>query len=400
MTSVGQKSAMTPGLCPKCQRGALNGVHSRTPDEASESSHRKLICPVCGYVTSRDPKYQLTTILRDHSSILIACAATVLFLLSLQVWRWKFYFVQATVLEAISAANLGNDSTDLEFASICNALRKFECSEMALRKIVDRAPNHRQALGNLALVLSSQKKWAEAKPIFEAYFSLGGSGYDVIFGYGKFLNEGAPEGKSLNEAMSWMMLALSLSPDKSNLATEIAQIYTADQRYFEVFSMFAALKDQDPTHMKLWRELEDRYRLKFVNSSEPKEREELRITSLNGQIFWIPILNSEGQLQSFPFVPKSSIFIMPYEFLAHKQGLTYESLGETVVVSSQSGKIDTKPVVIPTLRLGNWILKDMKVNVCESCLGEIGQEALGGEIKTASEELMRLKFLVIQRTPN
>lgn len=288
-------------------------------------------------------------------------------LVCLQSFRWENYAFEVTWL-GLKSSVVGLEFEDhLRFGSICNSIGAYRCSEEQFSKALLLQPKHLASMGNLAIARSHLNDKELAERSFERYFSEGGLAYDVMYFYAQSLLEMGEKEKGLN----WMYRSLSVHTSNQKVANELLDQLSLFEKYYEALSLAGALSESDPTTQEFWRLKFDSL-VHFLDQQEKLEVSSIRIPSLDGKSYFVPVRPDENSSWSLFVVDRTEPEVMLNEELLSKWSYSsYEKLKDDHKDSKKQQKI-----VLDQLIVGPWELQNIEVLVCQSCQPRLGRSIL------------------------
>lgn len=295
-------------------------------------------------------------------------AFTVFMGVQLVLWQKFSLEVSWFLLKRVTAQASIDDWLDM--GAICNSLEKFDCSVDAFSKVIDRQPRNRQALANLAIAHCRLSQWTQAQRYFEAYFSLGGEAFDTMFWYARTLSRlGERE-----RGVEWYYKTLTKKADFMEASTELVDHLMTMTRYEEALSFIAHINNGNPEKDVFWGQKVVSLNAYMHGNEKDREaitKESLKVPSLNGEGFYLPVWMEERGNVAFILVddtqpdiilPRELVDVRLIEKVMEKKNLrTDDSVDE---------------VIVPSLRIGPWWLTDVRVSLCDGCQMRVGQGLL------------------------
>ncbi|MCB0357361.1 MAG: hypothetical protein KDD40_10155, partial [Bdellovibrionales bacterium] len=291
--------------------------------------------------------------------------------LLLQFILWKQYSLEATYVQLKNLLVKESIENHLELGAICNSLSDHFCAQNYFQKVVDMEPNNKLGLANLAMVLAKQHKWQLAEPNFKAYFSLGGSSYDVLYWYG--LTESVL--KDVKEGMLWVAHALKTNPHFLPAGKKLVSYYLENQQRTLALSVVGSLTRGHPENYKEWNDFLNRKEY-ITSEGDSAAESSWTLMSLDGNNYYLPlVLRKNTRLKFF------SVFDDVKYNLINK-----DTLNELLVPISE--KTETKSITFNDRLLKVYLVSFPEVLVagknigkvefyaCDSCPNIIGKDFL------------------------
>lgn len=290
-------------------------------------------------------------------------------LICLQVFRWQNYAFEATWLSLKSSlsqlglVDLGFED-HLRFGTICNSIEAYKCSEREFNKALDLRPRHLASLGNLAIARSHLRDKDLALKTFDRYFEAGGLAYDVMYFYAHLLFEMKMDDK----ALEWLYRSLSVHTSNQVVANELVDQLTLLERYYEALSLTGALAEVDPGARDFWL-IKYESLVHFLESEEAKQTDSIRIPSLDGKNFYVPVRSDNSTAWSLFVVDRTEPEIVISEELLSKW--SYATLEKLKNEHNDSKK--QQKFVLERLKVGPWQLENVEAVLCSQCQPRLGR---------------------------
>ncbi len=311
----------------------------------------------------------------DKRKLTRSIVAIVLFgFFCLQVFRWQTYAFEVTWLSLKSVTVGLNFQNHLRFGSICNSIEAYECSADHFHEALVISPKHLSSLGNLAIAQSHLEDPKAASVAFERYFAAGGLAYDVMHFYAKHLIQSG----EYDKGVQWLYRSLSVHTSNQEVANELIDRLTLEEKFYEALSLTGALVEVDPSTREFWRSkqtslmqfLETQTSLKKENKSGvTDDNTSIRIPSLDGKSFFVPVRYDASTPWSLFLIDRGESQIMVSAELLSKW--SYE-LYEKLKPQLQDPKAKVK-FVLKQLRVGPWTLENVEAILCEKCQSRLGR---------------------------
>lgn len=229
--------------CPVCGKKSLS----------NENPYGSVVCLSCGWMESEvQSLYSAMEILaRVGRWSAIVGLVFVLVVLAVQLVLWGPHAFEVTYLQGRMLLGQETRENRLERGAICNSLKKHDCAVKIFTQLVEQNPMDRTALANLAINYVQTEKSEKAQPHFEAYFSLGGSGFDVMYWYAKSLRDLG----ELDRGRDWLYYSLVQNSEYESSAKELFHELVDDGRPYEATSLIGSLTSGKPEGSGHWNNL-------------------------------------------------------------------------------------------------------------------------------------------------
>jgi tetratricopeptide (TPR) repeat protein len=319
--------------------------------------------------------------------------------LCLQVFRWQNFAFEVTWLSLKSGTVGLNFQNRLRFGSICNSIGNYGCSEEQFQQALILTPGHLSSLGNLAIAQSHMGENEAALQSFEKYFLGGGLAYDVMYYYAQHLiNNGYFE-----NGINWLYRSLSVHTSNQAVANELLDRLTLEERFFEALSLSGALIESDPTSQEFWRSKQQsllqfldtqdakREAAKKKGKEEEKEDEALRIPSLDGKTYLVPVRYDESSPWSLFMMDRGEPDTLVNAAVLSKW--SYELFEK--IRSQQKDSGDKVKFQLKHISVGPWTIETLDATFCEKCQSRLGRNILNDlDVQKGDDQIM--DFLVIR----
>ena len=356
------KKTRLPENCPQCG----------SPHLDRENPLGKIECPNCfwladvgDYAMGFEGNWRTL-----GKGVCLSSLVAFIIFMGVQLLRWQQFSLEVSwfLLKRITAQATVDDWMNM--GAICNSLEKFNCSVDSFLQVTYRQPNNSLALANLAIAHCQMGKWKQAQKYFEAYFSLSGEAFDTMFWYARTLIHLGEREKGVK----WYYKALIKKPDLVEASTELVDHLMALAYYEEALSLIAHITGGKPEKVVFWGQKVvnlNTYMHHNKENRDPVIEESLKLPSLSGEDFYLPIWREEKGEVAFLLVDRTQAdIIFPRELMG-------EHLIKKVAKKKnlKRGK-SVEKVIVPRLRVGPWWLKNVKVSLCDGCQMRGGQNLL------------------------
>ena len=348
-----KKKSKFPENCPQCGHPQLD----------RSNPFGKLKCPNCFWLADvSDYAVKPGSSWRTLSQgIYLFSLVTFIIFIGVQLFLWQQFSVEVSwlMLKRVTAQATIDDWLDM--GAICNSLEKFNCSVDSFSRVVDHQPSNPQALANLAVAYCRLNKWQQAQKYFEAYFSVGGDAFDIMFWYARSLTHLGEKRRGAD----WYYKVLTKKADFMEASTELVDQLMAMDHYEEALSFIAHITDGHPEKDMFWGKKVanlNAYMHGIEKKRDPRTKESLKIPSLNGSGFYLPMwMEERGQVDFILVDETQADVVFPRELVDVRLIKR--------VRKKKNWKIDdsVSEAIVPRLRVGPWWLTDVKVFLCEGC---------------------------------
>ena len=204
--------------------------------------------------------------------------------LSIQFYLWKELSIDATYYLLKATFYDTNESSLLKLGGYCNTLKDYECAEKYFKKAVYLNPLNKTAVANLAMSYSRLKKWAKSESHYQAYFSMGGTGFDVMYWYAKTLQNLS----SLQDYKGWYYLSLSKNPSFFKAPQSLIEQLLKEDKVLEAMSVIGGVNKYQPNKKKYWFKLLNQSRFNKTLQVSNKENS-FMLASIKDAGIYVPV---------------------------------------------------------------------------------------------------------------
>ena len=311
----------------------------------------------------------------DKRKLTRSLVGVVLFgFLCLQIFRWQTYAFEVTWLSLKSMTIGLSFQNHVRFGSICNSIQNYECSSEHFQEALSMSPKHLSSMGNLAIAQSHLEDFAQATTAFEHYFQAGGLAYDVMHFYARHLIKNG----QFDRGVQWLYRSLSVHTSNQEVANELIDRLTLEEKFYEALSLTGALVEVDPTTRDFWKSkqmslmqfLETQTSLKKeTQSGVTDDTTSIHIPSLDGKSFFVPVrFDATTPWNLFLIDRGESQIVVSAEILSKWSYELYEKLKPQLQDPKAKVKFELKQ-----LRVGPWTLENVEAILCEKCQSRLGR---------------------------
>ncbi|MCB9024908.1 MAG: hypothetical protein H6625_01200 [Bdellovibrionaceae bacterium] len=292
--------------------------------------------------------------------------------LLMQFIFWKQYSLEATYVQLKNIFLKETTSNYLELGAICNSLEDTQCAKKYFSHIIEREPNNKLALANLAMVLTKQKNWKDAEPLFKAYFTLGGESYDVFYWFG--LTEKAIHG--VESGMYWVLHSLKINPDYLLAGEEIVNHYLAQNNLPLSLSIIGSLTRGHPENYKYWNSFLNRKEFIDDIDDENPGKVNWELVSLDGLNYYLPlVLRKNTRIKFFSVFNYVESNLISTDTL-NELLIPSQNIKEKKIIKFNERSLSVYPVFFPEIYVAGKKIEDVVFYTCKSCPNVIGSKFL------------------------
>ncbi len=290
--------------------------------------------------------------------------------LLMQLILWKQYSLEATYVQLKSYFVEDSLANYLELGAICNSLGDNYCAEKYFTQVINIDPNNKLGLANLGLVLAKQKKWKQAEPNLKAYFSLGGSSFDVFYWYG--LTVWALD--SVDRGLNLVLRSLKINPIHLDAGKKAVSHLLAKQQRSLALSLIGAITRGNPESSSYWNDFLNRK--EYIEPATEHTTPTWPLISLNNINFYLPLVFKKNTRLKF-----FSVFEDAKDNLINLSTLnellvpvSLESKSKLIIYNDRS--LTVYPVVLKNVLIAGVLKDEIKFYTCETCPNIIGKSFL------------------------
>ncbi len=295
----------------------------------------------------------------DHSALSRAYLAVALVVLVLSVICFKNEIVSA-VAPAYAMKNMSPGDMKV---SKQNCLRNddHECLVRIFQRQLELDPSDNHSKANLAMRLTSLRRFTQAAPIYNEILSSGVGTYDLMAFYAQnFKGLGQTD-----QAIKWYEKSLEIQPNLVDVIEDLAKLYVEKKRPAEAVSILSSFIDSFPSAEGMLSGNVIASQELFENTATPSS---LRLTGLSGSHFGLPLqLGGKSKSEIFLVDTGASYLTLPTEDVdKYWPGLKETSKAHRAKIATGE-VIAIRVMRVPQVRLGDWIVKNVEIAYCDKC---------------------------------
>ncbi|CAN7324783.1 GYF domain-containing protein [Variovorax paradoxus] len=260
-------------------------------------------------------------------------------------------------------------------ANKCAQLRDLRCQESSWREYVRLRPEDSTGIARLGFVLNQRDKHEEAIVHLKKSMDLGAGAYDLFAYYADSHEKLGHTG----DAIEWSYKALSVAPSLVDVRGRLAGLLLKTHRPYEALSLLQAYDSQ--LEAKGIRPYFAAQRISIetaIDKAEPEKNEErmaLRLPMYAGH-FFAPVTLGSGKPKPFMVDTGASLTSLSEAVLRDSKAV-YRVVDPKVQMTVADGrKVAAKGVVIESMKVGPFELKNVPAVVCTDCVSLLGQASL------------------------
>jgi tetratricopeptide (TPR) repeat protein len=281
-----------------------------------------------------------------------------------------------------------------EGAQRCWKARDLACAEVNWAEVVRQRPTDGRAVANLAMVLNLRDKHEQAVIQFQKAVGMGEGTYDMFAYYADSLEK---LGK-VDEAIDWSYRALSVYPALVDVRGSLAKLLVQRQRPHEALALLQAY-DADsqanghPPYFGGQRiSIENLIRDGDTGTATAAAKP-LRLPTFAGHFFAPVALGSARPVLFVVDTGASSVTMSRAMLQASKAAYRVVDANGFMIIANGS-RVPTQRIVLASLRVGPFELKDVPASVCDGCAPLLGQTALS-QFDLQSSRAQGVEFLTM-----
>jgi tetratricopeptide (TPR) repeat protein len=310
-------------------------------------------------------------------------------LMLVQIINFHEYAYEATWIGFKRLIHIESSLDDKKLGAICNSVRRIECSAEIFKELLSEDPGDVVLLSNYAVSLTQLKKFNEAEPYYKAYFSGGGSAYDVMYWYAKALTETNRK----VEALPWYYNSISLDFRNLEFVDGLVQALTQLNRKYEAQSLLLSLQTQ-ADDVIFQEKVKQELSVLFLERTEPPRN--LASTDTQNKL-------AEVQKIFFPamdgrhfFIPVQSEDKAGYIKYGEEDRETQISGSDLKQYNLKFQKLAANRVLIHHLKIGPFQATQFEAIICENCESRLGGKLLA-QFSARIDSRGKVPFLILQQ---
>lgn len=306
---------------------------------------------------------------RKNLQVFAGCCAALLATSSVSSLSTRGY-----VERWFNKGNLSAEDFRLQ-ANKCAQLRDLRCQESSWREYVRLRPEDSVGIARLGFVLNQRDKHEEAIVQLKKSMDLGAGAYD-LFAY--YADSHEKLGHT-SDAIEWSYKALSVAPSLVDVRGRLASLLLKTHRPYEALSLLQAYDSQ--LEAKGMRPYFVAQRISIetaIDKAEPEKNEErmaLRLPIYAGH-FFAPVTLGSSKPKPFMVDTGASLTSLSEAMLRDSKA-AYRVVDPKVQMTVADGrKVAAKGVVVESMKVGPFELKNVPALVCTDCVSLLGQASL------------------------
>ncbi len=286
--------------------------------------------------------------------------------MAMQTILFRKYAIEATWIYAKMTLGIETVEDYRTMGSLCNSIKRKSCSIRFFKKIMAYDSSNLEAMANLGINYAMSGDYANARKYFQVYFSSEGRGFESAKWYAKALEEL----NQSDEAIYWYYYLMSNFKKYKFAAERLVSLLIQRDRKLEALSVIEQVRVDSKKYARKESQLineiinDENYdrSLTSINSTEDKAEEiakslEIRIPSFDGLLFRIPQVSHSG---------------VHFISVRDEGNRSQFSLKDMVSWGIQWTKISKSKARINEMKIGDWRLQDIEVDLCNECESYLG----------------------------
>lgn len=300
--------------------------------------------------------------------------ATVLVLLTLNVGAMVARRGYLHLLPGVQAGPA--TAEDLQAQALrCERARDLACAEDNWNKYLLLRPDDGYGLAYLGMIKSRRDDHDGAIAQFEKAVAKGMGAYDMFAYYGQSL---AKAGRT-EEAVDWHYRALTAAPSLVDVRGALARLLVGQGRHFEALSLLqsfdaqAEAKGQQPYFTAQRIAIENG--IASTTSATDVPGTQIRLPAYAGH-FFAPVAIGSARPVAFMVDTGASLTTVSEAYLQSSK-VEYRVVdGNAWMLTADGRRVGARVVMLDTLQVGPYVLRQVKAMVCRDCAALLGQSTL------------------------
>jgi predicted aspartyl protease len=260
-------------------------------------------------------------------------------------------------------------------ANKCSRLGDLRCQETNWREYVRLRPGDSEAIARLGFVLNLRDKHEEAIVHLKKSLELGAGAYDLF----AFYADSHEKLGHTDQAIEWSYKALSVAPSLVDVRGKLARLLLKTDRPYEALSLLQAYDSQLEAKGVRPYFVAQRISIETAidqgSTSRDAERMALRLPMYAGH-FFAPVTLGSGKPKPFMVDTGASLTSLSEAMLRDSKAV-YRVVDPKVQMTVADGrKVAAKGVMIESMKVGFFELKNVPAVVCADCVSLLGQASL------------------------
>ena len=280
-------------------------------------------------------------------------------------------------------------------AEECMSSKDLKCAEESWRAYVKARPTDASAIANLGIVQNQRDEHEDAVVQFKKAIDLGEGTYDLFAYYADSLTKLG----RIDDAIDWSYKSLTLVPTLVDVRGNLAKLLVLRKRHYEALTLLASFDDhlvsigQSPYFEGQKIAIESAAQETLPASSA--EQHELRLPKF-GDHFFAPVVLGSQRVAAFLVDTGASNTSMNEAFLANAKA-TYQVIHPRIDIElADHHHVNGRLINIDSMRLGQFVMKNVNAVTCERCALLLGQQTLS-QYDMKSSKIQGVEFLTLRQ---
>lgn len=275
----------------------------------------------------------------------------------------------------------------------CARVGDLRCQEGSLREFIRLQPDDAVAVARLGIVLNERGKHDEAIAQLKRSQELGAGTYDLF----AYLADSHEKLGNTGEAIEWSYKALSVVPTLIDVRGKLARLLVRAERPYEALSLLQSYDYQlEARGLKPYfvaQRISIETQLDQTTSGKATEKMALRLPTYAGH-FFVPVTLGTAKPKPFMVDTGASMTSLS-ESMLHESVAKYRVVDSQVQMRTADGrKIVAKGILIDSLKIGPFELRNVPAAVCADCASLLGQASLS-KFDMQSTRIQGVEFLLL-----
>jgi clan AA aspartic protease (TIGR02281 family) len=257
----------------------------------------------------------------------------------------------------------------------CERERDWACVESGWTSWLKQRPDDVSAIANLGMALNRENRHAEAAVQFKRAIDAGEGAYDLFAYYADSLRQTGRD----EEAIDWSYRALSIDPRLVDVRGDLARLLVARHRPFEALSLLESFDEGSvalghPAYFAGQRIAIE----SGLAASAPAPTEApalLRLPAFYGHYF-APVAIGGARRQAFMVDTGATRLSIGLQMLADSKASYRVTEPQVEMVTADGRRILAQGIVIESLQVGPFELRDVPAVACRDCKPLLGESVL------------------------
>ena len=290
--------------------------------------------------------------------------------------------------------NLGAEDFKAQ-AIRCASTRDLACQENNWREFIALQPDDAMAAARLGIILNQRGNYEEAAIHLKHSLDLGTGTYDLF----AFYADSQAKLGHTDEAIEWSYKALSVVPNLVDVRGSLASLLLKQKRPYEALSLLLSYDSQLEAKGRPAYFVGQRIAIETVidqdHGDRLLERTALRLPAYGGH-FYAPV--GIGSNKPKPFMVDTGASVTSFsETMLRESAAIYRVTQPQVRMTTADGrKIMAQGILLESLKVGPFELKNTPAVVCANCVALLGQASLAN-FDMQSSRIQGVDFLQLSR---